>query len=1039
MNAPAVQTRAEPRAECSPARRVQWRAMGRAALVFFLVLLFLTTPVAAPDNTVDGSLGTVLSHAHEKAWQYGRDVVFTYGPLGFLMFFYYTPHLAGFRSLVDLVLCLGVAAGLVRLAWRMPMAWRFLLLGYFAWVAPNVHGRGDFVINTGLCCWGLLCALESGRRLVAAAVAMTVLVAFAAAAKVSFLFFAPMLLLLISLDLWIRRERRIALGIPGGFAVLFLLAWIGSGQRLANLPQFARNSLAVINAYNQALGYEGLWPVLIAGLVAAGGLAATLILRAGMAFAPDEPNRAARRVLLLSWTSLLGLVVWKHGFVRQDHAFYFLAFAPVLALAAEAVPASSRRAVIIARSCTVLVCIGGITGLGWAQFPEFPTSLIEPWKSLWKSTRTLLFPAPFHRAQQDGVSANWHQAQLPRLQRIIGDATVDVFGQSQAYALHNGFNYRPRPVFQSYVACSRALIELNERFYLSPDRPEFVLLALEPMDSKVAALEDSRVLRELLFHYRHVTNEGPYLLCQAARPEPLQLERVLAGRVRPGQRITLPHTDDPLWLEVSMRPSLTGYVRRWLLRPPVVRLALWGSDGTLMARRRAPASMLESGFLLSPFILNHSDLSGLLQGDPGRRPESWAIEVLPGEEKFWQDRIQFSVCRIKHRIGGAPAGAGGAYSASGTSKEPASARPFKLFRTSRWRPDQPPIGGWGEQVALGLFILAPFCFLAALWFVATRVRTRQTPVTWSAVAKVNLLLFGTLLSLLLLGGELYYRFACDSTDSLGYTKVSERWVARHWKVNSAGCRDNIDYSPAATPGKRRVTFVGDSFTAGHGIADVEDRLVNLWRRAHPDWETHALTNVGLDTGGELALLKKAVSLGYQLDRVVLVYCLNDIGDLLPQEETAFQGALAGVNQAGWWPRNSYFINAWYHRFLASRSPYLKDYGTHSLNAYRGATWEQQRQRFEEIRDFVREHGGQLAVVTYPFFHALGPDYPYISVHRQLQEAWTSLQVPHLDLLSAFEGLPREKLTVNARDAHPNEEANRIAADRLLEWAAPSMP
>lgn len=138
----------------------------------------------------------------------------------------------------------------------------------------------------------------------------------------------------------------------------------------------------------------------------------------------------------------------------------------------------------------------------------------------------------------------------------------------------------------------------------------------------------------------------------------------------------------------------------------------------------------------------------------------------------------------------------------------------------------------------------------------------------------------------------------DTTDSIGFTKLSERWVLRHWHTNGAGFRDNIECFPTIQHGKRRVTFVGDSFTAGHGIKNVDARFANRLRALHPDWEVHLLANVGLDTGGEIVLLEKALSRDYQFDEVVLVYCLNDVGDLLSEPGQPFEGRLPSADDSG---------------------------------------------------------------------------------------------------------------------------------------------
>ncbi len=66
-----------------------------------LMLSFVTFPPAPPDNSVDSSLSGVLSYAHQQGIQFGPEFVFTYGPLGFLMFFYFSPHAAGLRMAVD--------------------------------------------------------------------------------------------------------------------------------------------------------------------------------------------------------------------------------------------------------------------------------------------------------------------------------------------------------------------------------------------------------------------------------------------------------------------------------------------------------------------------------------------------------------------------------------------------------------------------------------------------------------------------------------------------------------------------------------------------------------------------------------------------------------------------------------------------------------------------------------------------------------------------------------------------------------------------
>jgi hypothetical protein len=102
-------------------------------------------------------------------------------------------------------------------------------------------------------------------------------------------------------------------------------------------------------------------------------------------------------------------------------------------------------------------------------------------------------------------------------------------------------------------------------------------------------------------------------------------------------------------------------------------------------------------------------------------------------------------------------------------------------------------------------------------------------------------------------------------------------------------------------------------------------------------------------------------------------------------------------------------------------------------AYSGPLWEQQAERLEAFRDLVQAHGGHLAVVTFPFLHALGLNYEYRFVHDELDRFWRQVGVPHLDLLPVFEGLPPSRVTVNRFDAHPIEYANKLAAAAIDKW------
>ena len=102
--------------------------LGWAGILTFFVLTFPTVPLGID---LDSSWSAVLVYAHQHGLQFGKDIVFTYGPLGFLTVPYYAGQGVAVRMLVDFALCFGVTSGLCLLGWRMGAFWRAALFTVF--------------------------------------------------------------------------------------------------------------------------------------------------------------------------------------------------------------------------------------------------------------------------------------------------------------------------------------------------------------------------------------------------------------------------------------------------------------------------------------------------------------------------------------------------------------------------------------------------------------------------------------------------------------------------------------------------------------------------------------------------------------------------------------------------------------------------------------------------------------------------------------------------------------------------------------------
>ena len=336
---------------------------------------------------------------------------------------------------------------------------------------------------------------------------------------------------------------------------------------------------------------------------------------------------------------------------------------------------------------------------------------------------------------------------------------------------------------------------------------------------------------------------------------------------------------------------------------------------------------------------------------------------------------------------------------------------------------------------MSLFFYPATLALPALLALSTLVFFRWEQQIRARSRVASLLIGNALLSVLCLSlgfalGETYYRFIYDTTDSFASTLVALRWMDRHYESNNWGVRDDIDYQPKMAEGARRVTFLGDSFTEGYGVADVEQRFVNLIRKRDRSREVHGLSSAGASTETEINVLRDSLRRGYELDTVVLVYCLNDASERTREWNERYSKLYADFWSENFFVRNSYFVNTLFFRYKRKRNPDAKNYFHFIRHGYTGRNWDAQELLFHRLRALVKRNGGQLRVVTFPFLHNMGPEYPYADIHEKLAAFWERLGVPDLDLLGVYRDYSSDELVVNPYDAHPNVFAHRLAADAI---------
>ncbi len=290
---------------------------------------------------------------------------------------------------------------------------------------------------------------------------------------------------------------------------------------------------------------------------------------------------------------------------------------------------------------------------------------------------------------------------------------------------------------------------------------------------------------------------------------------------------------------------------------------------------------------------------------------------------------------------------------------------------------------------------------------------------------------------LITAGELAFACFADFTDTFSVSNVSKRWLAVHveGEKNQNGFRDRNELTTFVPGGKKRIIFLGDSFTAGHGVRRMEDRFSDLigarLEREQPG--KFVVANMAIPAYDALMvaqlvkdeLLKKH----YDLASCVYVYNLNDVDRYDPHTAESLQ-AIQKSEPTFFLFRDTYLLNWLYFRFVAVRSPGAQSYYENLRRSYESEPWQRVRSLLTDLHRACVEQGVDFRMVIFPFVREVGADYPFLDAHARVVEFCKAEKIPVLDLEPVFRRHAGENLAVSRFDGHPNERANAIAAEAI---------
>lgn len=555
-----------------------------------LALLGINLSTVPPAWGIDSSFRVGLTEAVLERLEFGVDVVWPYGPLGFL---------GGPTVLDRWLLAAAVVYQLVALTvlfTTLVVHFRRLGIGLPATVAVLTPfavaiSIADNIVPEVVSITVLVVLVVLGRqdrpgRPTTATWWVLALAGFVSGAQV-LVKFGPGLMA-SAIVVWFaastaERFRRLpvaAAAIVAGFVV----PWYATGQATSALSPYFSTSWELSSGYQtaQAWGPFG-------GRMAVIGVVAVVVAAVGV-FGAIRWARHDRRAV---WTcGALALAAWftlKQGLVRWDQ-WHVVGALLILGLIVVVIPWDRR---------TVALPLGAMVVGVLATFGAEPSRL----KSTWSYRTDAALALVSSQQQSDQIAAatadvrSRYAVPAEVIQALAGGSVhAEAWDGNAVWAY--GLDWRTLPVLQSYSTYTAALDRLNAGVYASPSGPAGVLLNPTTVDDRYGLWESPDARVALACHFVPVAQSGNWTalrresnICGPAR-------ELRTDRIAPGETVSVPEPSRPNALVVArfeLPSDPVGRILATVARPVrYARVAIGGTDHRLVTGTAESAHLLRS-------------------------------------------------------------------------------------------------------------------------------------------------------------------------------------------------------------------------------------------------------------------------------------------------------------------------------------------------------------------------------------------------------------------------------------------------------------
>lgn len=574
----------------------------------------------APGTGLDSSWQLSLILAFRNGLIFGRDYVFTYGPLAFLSLRFPESGLLSAYYLFDLGL-LFLLIPLICEIWNSKPNWKTWTLLCSTCLTYGLLDHGlDLPFSLLFLCFFHLFNFVRFRNIFSflSAVILSLLI-FYIKPSVGLAAILGVSAVLIS-DLSLRHLLFYA------GCLLLSAFWLP-----VDLPNYFSTALEFSRGYDDAMYFPLKDSRLLAAVLVPGAIFVAAILAN---FKQAFSTRSAVWQTLLTCGALF--LLFKQSFVRADaHVETFIRFAPLfIGLYCRNMQDRLRRHTSLA-----LLLFVGFSVCFFTNGRTLDDVFTAHLKGLLRYSKEFV----------TGQISVTEETALPPGTKLpheilahIGNDTVDVIPWNIAYAYYNHLTYNPRPVIQSYAAYTEKLDRLNSAKYESDSAPKHLLFSFDCIDLRYCFWDETQTKIAMLEHYQPHLVSGEFLVLDRHAPALRPHETTSStGRAHLNQWIT-PLDDSRITLaKVNLRYSPIGSLKSFFYKVPPLNVEFELADGKTITHR-AVKNILQGGVIWNFYVNSVSDTQLFFADKEKQLPRIKRLRFISSEPWAFEKSFEYS-------------------------------------------------------------------------------------------------------------------------------------------------------------------------------------------------------------------------------------------------------------------------------------------------------------------------------------------------------------------------------------------------------------